>query len=455
MKPSITVTMGQSLHLTPQLLQSIRLLQLPAAELEQEVKDALERNVMLEAEDEASDQGASPADTLREETALEAPTAAAPGGDDEEGWQARTAAPEITDARLKVYEQLKLTLSAHELAIAEALLDQVNDAGYLDVPFGEAQAAVQHAVQCTPSQILAVLHQLQRCDPPGYGAADLRDCLLIQLELTGPRPGRNLAMRIVDQHLAALAEPDVAQLAVTLDTTADKVERALALIRTLAPKPGATGDDGTTEYVRPDVVMRRVGGRWVVDLNGATTPRLRINGVYEQLLNHCKDENQARALRDQLAEARWMVRGLQMRNDTLLRTARVIAQRQGAFLERGEEGMKPLTLREVADAIGMHESTVSRITTRKYAQTPRGLFELKHFFASPMADGDRGGASGTAVRAMVKRMIEGETPGAPLADGVIARLLERQGVRIARRTVSKYREALHIASARERVRLPG
>lgn len=464
MKNALKLQLGQQLRMTPQLLQSIRLLQLPALELEQAVQQALERNVMLEADDDAEDAAAdetAPAElapTTEGEADWDSLFAEVLGKsgpiEDDEGFEARRAAPEPADARLKILAQLRLAFDGHELRIAEALVDEVNDAGYLDRPFIEAQHAVQAAVPgATPAQILAVLHHLQRLDPPAYGAADLRDCLLIQLELLGPNtPGRTLAMRLVDEHLPALAEPDLPALAAALGVPPEPLQRALRLVRSLAPKPGVAGGDGAADAVVPDVVVRRAGRHWQVELANPAAARVRVNGLYEELLNRCRNDGHARALRDQLQEARWLVRGLQMRHQTLLRTARVLVERQRAFLERGEEGLRPLTLREVAEAIGMHESTVSRITTQKYVQTPRGVFELKAFFSNSLREGQRGGASGGAVRAMVRRLIESESPAMPLADGVIARLLERSGVRVARRTVSKYREALRIPAARERQR---
>jgi RNA polymerase sigma-54 factor len=459
MKTALQLQMGQTLHLTPQLLQSIRLLHLPALELEQQVRQALEHNVMLEREEaeEASPPAEAPpadGDAATEWDSAVEILGGTPPLEDEEGFEARRSAPEVRDARLRILAQLQLTLSdATDLRIGEILVDHVSDAGYLEAPFQEVALSVQAQVPATSARILAVLHHLQRLDPPGYGASGLRECLLIQLEALGPNtPGRTLAMRIVDEHLDALAGHDDAALAAALRAEPAAVARAARLIRSLAPKPGAAGGDDAAEYAVPDVIIRRAAGGWRAELNPATAPRVRINALYEQLLNRCKSEDGARSLREQLQEARWLVRGLSMRNDTLLRVARVIVERQRGFLERGDEAMKPLTLREVATAIGMHESTVSRVTTSKYAQTPRGVFELKHFFACSLAEGN--GASGTAVRAMVRRLIESENPGRPLADGVIARLLERQGVHIARRTVTKYREAMAIAPARERLIAP-
>jgi RNA polymerase sigma-54 factor len=473
MKTALKVQMGQQLHLTPQLLQSIRLLQLPALELEQTVRTALERNVMLEQDEEAAEDAdagadadapaveppAGPADALDRDWLESAGGVLGKAGplEDEEGFEARRPAPEPADARLKILAQLRLTLDGRDLRVAEALLDEVDDAGYLARPFTEVHAAVQAAVPgAAAPQVLGVLHHLQRLDPPGYGATDLRDCLLIQLEMLGPlTPGRTLAMRLVADHLEALARPDAAALAAAVGSDAAQVARALRLVRSLAPKPGVAGSDVVAQAVTPDVVVRRAGRGWQVDLANPAAARVRVNGLYEQLLNRCRDDSQARTLRDQLQEARWLVRGLQMRHQTLLRTARVLVERQAAFLERGAEALRPLTLREVADAIGMHESTVSRITTEKYMQTPRGVFELKAFFSNSLREGrDAAGVSGAAVRAMVRRLIEAESPATPLADGVIARLLERSGVRVARRTVSKYREALRIPAARERRAAP-
>jgi len=455
-KTSVRTQLAQSVNLTPQLLQSIRLLQLTAPQLEMELRQALDRNPMLEP-DEADEIGETDAEGADTEAALEAAAwdelpepaylsgGGITGGDDDAC--ARIAAGESSDWRVRLLQELSFDLDAADLRLAQWWLDHCDDLGFLEQPLDELLAAGTAALGTAPAALEAARQQLLHGDWTGVAAATAAECLLAQLHRAPHTPERALAERILLGHIDALAAHDHAALAQALQVPAGQAAAAIALILSLRPsaieEPAARDDD----HVVPDVVVRFLGGQWRVALNGRAAPRIRIAAHCEQALAHAPGDQSV--LRGLLEEARWLVRGIAMRNDTLLRTVQVLVERQREFLERGEEAIAPLTLREVADAIGMHESTVSRITSGKYIQTPRGTFELKRLFAVRL---EGASVSGAAVKAMVKRLIDAEPPQAPLADDVIAGLLARRGVRIARRTVAKYRDQLSIPSARQRCR---
>lgn len=479
MKASFAVQLSQGVNITPQLLQSIRLLQLTGAELEAHVREALDANPMLEQPEagdadpvegvdgnelpvaEAQPEAEPVAEVRVADDSWDADVAFGSGGggggidadgDDDEGPVARMAAAPV-DVREHVRQQLALMLTdAREIACAAWLVDQVDDAGYLEHD-PAALAALQPAdCALAPARLEALRQVMLTLDPTGFGARDLRECLLAQLSaMESACAARTLAMRIVANHLPLLAAHDHKALAAVLECPVADVAAAERLILSLDPRPGERFTARDPAFVVPDVLVSRDERGWKVELNGAVTPKVRVNRVYEGMLGRCDNGASARTLRDLLQEARWLVRALAMRHETLMKVAHVIVERQRGFLERGAESMQPLTLREVADAIGMHESTVSRITTGKYMQTPRGTLELKFFFSNRLQGAE---VSGVAIRAMVKRLIDSENPAVPLADDTIAALLARQGVRIARRTVAKYRDLLHIAAAKERRREP-
>jgi RNA polymerase sigma-54 factor len=360
----------------------------------------------------------------------------------------RIAADESSDPQLRALQRLSLELDARELAVARFWLEHCDDAGYLDASLEQLTLLASAHCDVDAAGVEAVRQQILHGDPAGLAARDLHECLSVQLRaLHGRVPARHLALRVLDHGLDALAAHDYPALARQLDAEVADIHEAVRLILSLQPRPGDSLLPDTSGAVIPDVVAWHADGQWRVALNPATSRRLSINSTYESALADAGDS--AQPLRDMLQEARWLTRGLSMRYDTLLRTTRVIIERQAGFLTRGEEAMAPLTLKEVADAIGMHESTVSRITTGKYLQTPRGTLELKHFFAVRL---EGASVSGQAVKAMVRRLSDAEPAGRPLADEAIAGLLSRQGVNIARRTVAKYREQLDIAPARERRR---
>lgn len=460
MKTVLKVQLGQQLNLTPQLLQSIRLLQLDALQLEQEIGRALETNPLLEREEggegEAPEVTAASAAEVGLHDApeglewLRAARGSGAGSLDDDAVQ-RLPAGESSDMRQRLLAQFELECHAgRELALAALILDHVDDSGYLEIPFDELAARARAAHQAEAGELERVRQKLMRCEPVGIGARDLRECLLVQLdELPGTVPGRVLARRLVHEHLDLLALHDPVKLARALDVEPEQAAEAERLVLGLNPRPGAAMLEAAAVVI-PDVLVTRGERGWQVALNPVTAPRIRINPLYEQLLGEgAADDAASRQFRDLLNEARWLTRGLGMRYDTLLRTTQAIVERQQAFLEQGEEAMAPLTLKDIADAIGMHESTISRITTGKYVQTPRGTYELKHFFGVRL---EGAAVAGAAVKAMVKKLIDGENPEAPLADDDIAVLLARQGVRIARRTVAKYRDQLRIPPAKERRR---
>ncbi|MGY0620387.1 RNA polymerase factor sigma-54 [Lysobacter sp. A378] len=476
MKQTVHGQLTQTVNLTPQLLQSIRLLQLSAPQLEMELLQALELNPMLEHDDadEIGETDASVQEADGDDATLDAGawdelpepiyTSAASGsasGDDDA--TARIAAGSSTDPRVRLLQELALDWDIDDLRGAQWWLDQCDDRGYLEHPLAGLVAAGARELSITRPAMKTLRLRLLNGPWPGMAAVDAAECLRAQLarqrqqaERTGTHPGdpvaRELATyaladRILAHHIDLLAAHDQPALAAALDATPDAIKRATGLILSLSPCPVEEPTDAATPYITPDVVARFLGGRWRVALNGRATPRIRVAAHCARALDGAPGDQSV--LRGLLDEARWLVRGVAMRNDTLLRTTQVLIERQRGFLERGEEAIVPLTLREVADEIGMHESTVSRITTGKYIQTPRGTLELKRLFAVRL---EGASVSGTAVKAMVRRLIDAEPPHAPLADDTIAGLLERQGVCIARRTVAKYRGQLCIGPARSRQR---
>ena len=479
MKPNLKLHIGQQMSLSPQLVQSIRLLQLSSQELEQEVASALENNPLIEAETPTpaedsrncasvvGEQVANAADaphdaplpatsTASSEVDVDDSFAAAEAwsaaerdnDDDDEGGPYRRAAAAEPGLRARIEAEVALDIETEaEARAVVAVLEAIDDAGYLRATVAELAAAQQ----LPPALLAQALSLIKRAAPTGFAAANLRECLLDQLdEVRAGTPGKNLAEQLVMDHLQALGARNLEALRLSLNATPEKFGAAMALIRSLNPKPGAEAEEETTRYVVPDVIVSGSFGAWKVELNPAVLPRVRLNSLYESVL---ANSAHARGLKEKLNEARWLVRGLEMRHETLLKTSRVIFERQSAFLTTGEVAMRPLTLREVAQAIEMHESTVSRVTTAKYALTPWGVFELKHFFSVSLAGGESE-ASGVAVRAMIRQLVDAENCAKPLCDGAISAILGRKGVRVARRTVAKYREAMKIPPAPERKVLP-
>lgn len=491
MKPSLRLSVGQHLSLTPQLKQAIRLLQLSAVELEQEIALALESNPLLEAqnEQEQNDQesgeraeGDDGADSMSDAANNDTETGAAEsdersereddhaetfdedaaGIDSEwersrnstdglEPMEARTAAPQSLHDYLRW--QLNLTpLSPRDRDVAEALIEALDEDGYLREDYESLCADLGGRTRASRDEIEAVRHRLQQFDPVGIGSRDLRECLLVQIAaLPSDTPQRELARILVADHLEALAR-DADRLAHKLSVGASDITQALELVRSLNPRPGNAFGDLRTDYVVPDAYAVRQDGRWRVRLNPSCSPALAINQHYARMAAAARD-NTGNYLRGCLQEARWLIKSLHARGETLLKVAGCIVRQQSAFLDYGPQAMRPLTLRDVADEVGVHESTVSRITTRKYLHTPRGTFEFKHFFSVGLATAEGGEASATAIRAMIRQLVDAENPGKPLSDNAIAAELQQRGIAVARRTVAKYREALNIPSSSERCRL--
>ncbi len=457
MKATLSAQLGQQLHLTPALLQSIRLLQLTGLELELEVAQALESNPLLErveepepAERQVSDEPAldtAAFDELPESQMWD--VAGASWGDGELDRMANIAAGGSTDAGWQLLQTLALELAPAELAIAAFWLQHIDDAGYLDAPLDELTACGCSALDTSAGEMEWIRQRLLHGDPAGMCAVDAREALRAQLDaLPGSVPGRPLARQLLGLERELLLSASTDTLALALDREPADVAEARALLRQLNPHPAQALLPEQDPTIIPDVVCWHADGQWRVALNRRTCQRVVVPAHCEQALASCGDDLSP-AMREQLNQARWLTRGLAIRHDTLLRTTQVIVSHQAGFLSRGEEAMAPLTLKQVAEAIGMHESTISRITTGKYLQTPRGTFELKRFFAVKL---EGASVSGAAVKAMVRRLIDNEPAGKPLADEAIAGLLARQGIQVARRTVAKYREQLDIAPARERRR---
>ncbi|HEX4871331.1 MAG TPA: RNA polymerase factor sigma-54 [Nevskiaceae bacterium] len=483
MKTSLALRQGMALTMTPALQQAIRLLQLSTLDLQLEIQQALESNLLLERDDSpepALDEapGSEPvaeaeaedapmleevvaAETLSEELPVDAAwdevyddyspaAAAAPDDDLQDFLQANLRGS--TGLREHLLAQAEVApFVGPQAQIAEHLIDAVNEDGYLeDWPGLLARLTAMPGV--TPAAVEAVLELVQDFDPPGVAARDLAECLRLQLESLRPgTPGRLLALRIVEGgHLLMLARRDEAGLRKALAVEASALRPALALIRSLQPHPGRPFQAHESDYLSPDVIVSRRNGRWRVALNPENQPRLRINSRYQGFIKRADTSKDQLALKQHLQEARYFINSLEARNDTILRVAQCIVEEQRAFLDYGEEAMRPLVLRDVAEQLGIHESTVSRATANKYMLTPRGLYELKYFFSSHVQTTQGGMASATAIQAMIKRLIHTEDPGRPLSDSTLAELLLKDGIQVARRTVAKYREALNIPPSHER-----
>jgi RNA polymerase sigma-54 factor len=467
MKPSLQLRIGQQLTMTPQLQQAIRLLQLPTVELQAQVLEALETNVMLEAEEEfeatwstetlpgaasrADDDGGAAESTVEigddwtEPSAAESESPWSGSGDGE------LELPDESGRTLQEHLawQLELAhLAPEALAIGRAIVDAVNDDGYLTESLEAIAAAVRDEVRTDAAGVGRVLAIVQQFDPAGVAARSVAECIELQLAQLDPAtPGLATARALAHRHLELVAGRELGRLERELHVTGEELDVALALVRSCHPRPGAAFQALRTEYVVPDVYARRTPQGWLVELNPAALPRVRLNEGYAGMITRAPDHA---VLRTQLQEARWLLRSLEIRNDTMLRVARTIVERQQAFLDRGEESMQPMILKDVADAVGMHESTISRVTTGKYLHTPRGVFEFRFFFSSQVAADGGTGVSSTAIRAKIRRLVAEEPPGKPLSDQRIVELLAADGVQVARRTVAKYREALGIAPSSER-----
>ncbi len=507
MRQSLQLRLGQSLTMTPQLQQAIRLLQLSSLDLQAEIQSVLESNLMLETAEEAggddlpaelptvgeapstaeapataevgevkaatgegSDEAEpalyeSPSDNLPDDLPVDSAwedvydvydgaTSYSKGDDDEQqgGLEQRSS----TSQSLRDYLVWQIELSPctpKDRAIALAIIDAIDDGGYLATPLEDIHQGLQDP-DIELDEVEAVLKRVQGLDPPGVGARHPGECLRLQLlQLPLDIPWRAQALTLVNEHLEALANRDFNSLLKRLGVNRDELQAIIRLIQRLNPHPGTQHAADTAQYVVPDVFVYRYQGSWRVELNPDTAPKLRINSHYSSLIRRADNSADNVYLKNHLQEARWFLKSLKNRNETLLRVATAIVERQREFLERGEEYMKPLVLRDIAESMEMHESTISRVTTQKYMRTPRGIYEFKYFFSSHVATSDGGERSSVAIRAMIKKLISAENPRKPLSDSKIAQMLQGEGIEVARRTVAKYRELMAIPSSSDRKQL--
>lgn len=497
--------------MTPQLQQAIRLLQLSTLELQTEIQNALESNPLLEVaeEDEGEVKADSPdrehsedysAQAGETDSAIDSVSQEINDWDDQpdstqidstwdesipddlstdstwdDTYQTTTTTstasrdddwnPGDNDTEQETLQdhlswQLNLTrMNALDRFIAEAFIDAIDGDGYLTTDCGDILLQCQEQypeefMDVELDEVEAVLHRLQQFDPPGVAARDLSECLIIQLKQFSPEtPLRPEALRLCRDYLALLGNRDYKSIMRKMRIKEDSLQSVIELIQTLNPRPGSVITENAADYVIPDVLVRKIQGDWVVSLNSEVSPELRINEQYANLIKRADTSAQNQYLRENLQEARWFLKSLQSRNETLLKVASQIVAKQIGFLEMGDEGMVPLVLHDIAEAVEMHESTISRVTTQKYMHTPRGVFELKYFFSSHVSTVDGGEASSTAIRAVIRKLVDNEESRKPMSDSKIAKILEEQGFNVARRTIAKYREVLGIPPSNERKRL--
>ncbi len=459
LKPSLQLKLGQTLTMTPQLQQAIRLLQLPVLDLNAQIQDALEENIMLEMEDlpdlpQTNGDSTAEIETIKAEEAWQTRAGERMGESSYSG-EGRPISEFADESGETLREHLLWQLemehfTPREAQIGEAIVDAINDDGYLADPLEDILEVVDTDPAATLEEVEGVLAKVQGLDPVGVGARSISECIILQLrQLERNTPGLELAVVLARDHLDLVATRQHGELRRSLRTTEEELQTALALVKGCNPKPGLAVSSAAAEYVVPDVFVRKIDKRWQVEISPTGVPKLSVNQTYANLLRGSGDHA---VLRSQLQEARWLIRSLEIRNETLLKVATSIVARQTGFLEHGEEHMKPMVLRDIAEEIGMHESTISRVTTNKYMHTPRGVFEFKYFFSSHLASASGEDQSSTSVRAKIKRYIAAENPAKPLSDSKIANLLADEGIKVARRTVAKYREAMNIPSSSERRR---
>jgi RNA polymerase sigma-54 factor len=498
MKPTLQLKLGQHLTMTPQLQQAIRLLQLSTLELQSEIQQALEENPMLE-HDEDNQDSAVESESLAEKQELEninnaseknaenddphldmenqqempdelavdsnwedtydittasAPSSQASSSDSNNDFLENQSIEGDTLSEHLIWQLQNSQFSDTDRVIAIAIIDAINDDGYLTESVEDIYEGLKDELDIEIDEVEAVLHRIQRFDPIGIAARDLKECLLLQLEQFDEKtPGLADVRNIIEHHLDLLGAHDYARLQKKTRRDEEQLKKLISFIQALNPKPGASISPNNAQYVVPDIFVRKVNGQWKVSLNPEASPNLRINAVYENHLKNAGRGNNTSYLRNSLQEARWFLKSLQSRSDTLQRVGEAIVSRQRLFLDYGDEGMKPMVLRDIAEELEMHESTISRVTTNKFMHTPRGVFEFKFFFSSHVSTADGGECSATAIRSMVKKLIENENPKKPMSDNKISSLLVKEGINVARRTVAKYRESMLIPPSNERKRL--
>lgn len=462
MKQSLQLKLSQHLALTPQLQQSIRLLQLSTLELEQELENYLLENPLLEREEEeyATQHTATSENESESTESAETEAVATPSSNEEESWLGEESSysssansfddddndhQDIRAATTSLREHLSwqlglMSIPERDRTLVQCLIEALDDDGYLTQSLEELAETLPAELEIEPEELQIALKHLQYFDPTGVGARNAQECLALQLEALPVDETQTLALTIVRQHLDLLAARDFVKLKKHTNCDDNQLRDAQFLIRSLNPRPGAQYSALDARYITPDVVVRKIRGQWTVNINSDAFPRLRINNLYAQILS----KQRGSGLSGQLQEARWLIKNVQQRFDTILRVAQSIVDRQRQFFDHGEVAMRPLVLREIADILGLHESTISRVTTQKYMATPRGIFELKYFFGSHVATDAGGACSATAIRALIKQLISAEDQKKPLSDSQLSDILGQQGIVVARRTVAKYREALNI-----------
>ncbi len=505
MKQSLQLKIGHQLTMTPQLQQAIRLLQLSTLDLQAEIQEALESNPLLEVNehedaspaenntangnsedkpaqelnstsqnDSTSDQDAPEENMLDNNWSDDIPTDLAVDTSWDDVYQANSFSNTGLaksdnedfdfDSRRAVTEsltdhliwQLNLTpMSDRDLHIAEAIIDAVTPNGMLGQSLEDIGDGLARELEdLEEDEVIAVLRRIQQFDPLGVASRDVRECLLIQLgQLDQNLFEVQKARELIENHLDLLGSRDFKTLMRKLKVKEKDLQEIIGVIHNLNPRPGDIIDSSTTEYVVPDVFVKKENNRWTVQLNPEIAPKIRINSDYASLVKRADTSTDNTFIRDNLQEARWFLKSLQSRNETLLKVATCIVEKQQGFLDFGPEAMKPMVLHDVAEIVGMHESTISRVTTQKYMHTPQGIFELKYFFSSHVATESGGECSSTAIRAIIKKLVAAENPRKPLSDSKMTGLLEEQGIKVARRTIAKYRESLGIPPSNERKQL--
>jgi RNA polymerase sigma-54 factor len=473
MRQGLQLRLSQHLALTPQLQQSIRLLQLSTLELNAEIDQALQENPLLERDEPGEPAGFAlgpapdAAPTAQIAVTGDGEESQEPRGGDDEGWgmdfsgshgqrdpndddldSGESQAASVS-LREHLGAQLAMTqLPDRERALVGFLIEALDDDGYLTQALDELVellvAEDDELREALLEELGIALAHLQNFDPPGIGARNARECLSLQLKCLPASAARKLALAIVGDHLDHLAARDFPRIKKSLGCDDDALRMAQTLIRTLNPRPGAQYAPIDTRYVVPDVAVKKLHGHWLVSLNREAMPRLRINRLYADILQRHRGGGSSAGLASQLQEAKWLIKNVQQRFDTILRVSQAIVDRQRAFFDHGEVAMRPLTLREIAETVKLHESTISRVTTQKYLASPRGIYELKYFFGSHVATEAGGAASSTAIRALIKQLVGAENGSKPLSDARLAEILGEQGIVVARRTVAKYRELLNI-----------
>lgn len=469
--------------MTPQLQQAIRLLQLSSLELQVEIQEALESNPLLEVEEDydydapeavirSNDDDSReiselenrdipedlPVDSQWEDTFEHQHTGPATGSGNADGDFERDSEDSSSDSlQQHLLWQMRLTpFTDTEQAIATTIIDSIEDDGYLKCTLEDIQQSLgEEFAEVELDEIETVLHRIQHFDPVGVGARDLRECLLIQLRLYDASALQqiDLLTELIDKHLDTLAKRDYVLIKRALKVSDEELTELVRSIQLLNPRPGSAIQTDNTEYIVPDVYAKKINGHWRLSLNPDNAPRLQIAEHYAQLINRADSSAENTYLKNNLQEARWFLKSLQSRNETLIKVTEAIVERQKDFLDHGEEAMRPLVLADIAETVEMHESTISRVTTRKYLHTPRGIFELKFFFSSHVGTESGGECSATAIRAIIKKLVAAENPRKPLSDSKIADILGEEGINVARRTIAKYRETLLIPPSNERKRL--